>query len=77
MPGNAHRDESWWRRLRNMPNDSPAKTIAVTLAVALVGSMLVAGSAVLLRPLQIANKEAERRERIVEIARLLPGFDSL
>jgi Na+-transporting NADH:ubiquinone oxidoreductase subunit C len=63
----------WWARIRELPNDSPAKTLAVTLAVALIGSILVAGSAVLLRPLQIANKEAERQRHMIEIARLLPG----
>ena len=75
MVGDDLKDGSWWRRLRALPNDSPAKTIAVTLAVAFVCSVLVAGSAVMLRPLQIANKEAERRERILEIARLLPEID--
>ncbi len=63
----------WWTRFRELPNDSPVKTLAVTLAVALIGSILVAGSAVLLRPLQIANKEAERQRHMIEIARLLPG----
>ncbi|MBE9553542.1 MAG: hypothetical protein IMF05_08775, partial [Proteobacteria bacterium] len=38
-------------------NDRPIKTITVTLAVAFIGAMLVATSAVLLKPLQIANKE--------------------
>jgi Na+-transporting NADH:ubiquinone oxidoreductase subunit C len=66
----------WWRRLGALPNDSPLKTVAVTLAVALVCSLLVAGSAVLLRPLQIANKEAERQKRIVEIVRALPGAET-
>lgn len=57
----------WWARIRDLPNDSPLKTLMVTLAVALVGSILVAGSAVLLRPMQIANKEAERQKHLVEI----------
>ena len=64
---------SWWRRFRNLPNDSPLKTVLVTLAVALVGSVLVASSAVLLRPLQIANKEAERQKHIVDLVGQLPG----
>ncbi len=63
----------WWTRFRELPNDSPVKTLAVTLAVALIGSILVAGSAVLLRPLQIANKEAERQRHMIEIVRQLPG----
>jgi Na+-transporting NADH:ubiquinone oxidoreductase subunit C len=48
------------------------KAVIVTLAVALVGSILVAGSAVLLRPIQIANKDAERQKRLVEIIRQPP-----
>ncbi len=63
---------SWWARFRALPNDSPAKTVAITLAVALAGSALVAGSTVLLRPLQQANKEAERPAHIAEILRQLP-----
>jgi Na+-transporting NADH:ubiquinone oxidoreductase subunit C len=67
----------WWRRFRELPNDSALKTLVVTLAVALVGSVLVAGSAVLLRPLQIANKEAERREHFAELVRQLPEIAEL
>lgn len=64
---------SWLKKLREMPNDSPVKTVMVTLMVCLVGSILVAGSAVLLKPAQDANKERERQARIAEIVGLLPG----
>ncbi|NQV54739.1 MAG: hypothetical protein HQ503_02680 [Rhodospirillales bacterium] len=47
----------------------------MTLAVALVGSILVASSPVLPKPLQIANKEEERRNRIEEIVRRLPDAE--
>ncbi len=66
---------SWFDRLLAMPNDSPLKTVIVTLAVCLVASILVAGSAVLLRPAQEANRERERLARIGEIAALLPGVE--
>jgi Na+-transporting NADH:ubiquinone oxidoreductase subunit C len=69
----ARRGVSWWDRFRALPNDNPLKTLVITLAVALAGSILVAGSAVLLRPLQIANKEAERQKHFAELARRLPG----
>ena len=69
----ARRGGTAWDRFRALPNDSPLKTLAVTLAVALAGSILVAGSAVLLRPLQIANKEAERQAQFAELVRQLPG----
>ncbi len=58
-----------------MPNDSPLKAVIVTLAVCLVASILVAGSAVLLKPAQEANKERERLARIGEISALLPGVE--
>lgn len=64
---------SWWGRFRSLPNDDPLKTVAMTLMVAFLASVMVAASAVLLRPLQIANKEAERQKRIVEIIQQLPG----
>jgi Na+-transporting NADH:ubiquinone oxidoreductase subunit C len=67
--------ESWWRRFLALPNDDPVKTVAVTVAVAFCGSILVAGSAVLLKPLQTANKAAEQRKHFVEIIRQLPGVD--
>jgi Na+-transporting NADH:ubiquinone oxidoreductase subunit C len=58
---------SWLKMLLDMPNDSAAKAIVVTLIVSLVASVLVAGSAVLLRPAQIANKQLEQKKRILEI----------
>lgn len=65
---------SWLRRLQELPNDSPAKMVIVTLLVCLIGSVLVAGSAVLLKPAQEANKERDRQARIAEIVSRLPGI---
>lgn len=67
---------SWPGKLLALPNESPLKAVVVTLAVCLVASFLVAGSAVLLRPAQIANKERERQARLTEIIALLPGIES-
>jgi len=53
---------------------SPLKTLTVTFCVALVCSVLVAGAAVLLKPLQVANKEAERQRHITGIIEQLPGL---
>jgi Na+-transporting NADH:ubiquinone oxidoreductase subunit C len=58
---------SWYRKLLNTPNDSAAKAIVVTLIVSLLASVLVSGSAVLLRPKQIANRQLEQKKRILEI----------
>lgn len=55
------------RRFRDLPNDSPAKAVIVTLLVCIFASVLVAGSAVLLRPKQIANKQFEQMRQIGEI----------
>ena len=63
----ARTQDSWWRRVRALPNDDPVKTVAITMLVAFMASVLVAGSAVLLRPYQISNKEAERRKHVEEI----------
>ncbi len=65
---------SWFAALRDTPNDRPLKTIAVTLLVCLAASILVAGSAVLLRPAQNAAKERDRQARMVEITAKLPGI---
>ena len=55
------------RCLRDLPSDSPAKAIIVTLVVCIVASAVVTVSAVLLRPKQIANKQLEERRQIAEI----------
>jgi len=63
----------WLRRLRALPNDHPVKTLVVVLLVCLCASLLVTGSAVLLRPAQLANQEHERQARLAEIIAQLPG----
>lgn len=68
---------SWWARFRDLPNDNPFKTVAITLAVALAGSILVAGSTVLLRPYQLTHKEAERYSNIAELLQQLPKADDI
>jgi len=62
------------RRFLGMPSDHPFKTLAVTLIVALVCSALVTGAAVILKPLQLANKEAERQRHIIDIINRMPGI---
>jgi Na+-transporting NADH:ubiquinone oxidoreductase subunit C len=55
-------------------NDSPLKAIVVTLCVCLAASILVTGTAVLLKPMQAANREREREARIAEIVARLPSL---
>ncbi len=57
------------------PAESGRKTLLVALAVCLVCSIVVASAAVLLKPIQAANREAERKRILVEIAGLMqPGL---
>ncbi len=74
MASPARNGASWFAALRDMPNDRPLKTIAVTMLVCLAASILVAGSAVLLRPAQNAAKERDRQARMLEITAKLPGI---
>ena len=62
-----------WSRFRDLSNESPWKAVIVTVAVCLVGSILVSATAVLLKPRQLANQERERLARIVEIVGEVPG----
>lgn len=73
MPDNDHHEAerggafSVFGWLRGLPNESPVKSVVVTLFVCVFASVLVAGSAVLLRPKQIANKQLEQERQIAEI----------
>ena len=59
-----------------LPNDSFKKTVAVALALCLVGALVVSGSAVILRPLQEWNKSKDEKVNILEVADLYqPGVD--
>lgn len=52
-----------------MSNQQTAKyTIAVTLVMCLVASVLVAGSAVMLRPHQVANKAIDFKKNVLKVA---------
>ena len=73
MPDIENNQSSLWARFLAMPNDRPIKTLIVTLAVAFTGAVLVATSAVVLKPLQIINKELDRRQHIEDMVRNLPG----
>ncbi len=53
-----------------LPNDSFKKTVAVALALCLVGAVVVSGSAVILRPLQQWNKSKDEKINILEVAGL-------
>lgn len=54
-----------------LPNDSFQKTLAVALALCLVGAVLVSGSAVALKPLQESNKSKDEKVNILDVSGLL------
>jgi len=60
-----------------MSPDHPAKTVAVTLSVCLVCAVVVSMSAVLLKPLRLANLERERSQHLLEILENAPGISDL
>jgi len=68
---------NWLQRLRDMPNDRPAKTFIIALTVSLVCALVVSTTVVLLKPLQLANRERERQQHILDIVARLPGIEEL
>lgn len=67
----------WLRKFLAMSPDHPAKTVTVTLSVCLVCAIVVSVSAVLLKPLRIANLERERSQHILEILENARGISEL
>ncbi len=59
--------------LKNLSNDSIAKTLIVAVALCLVCSIVVSGSAVYLRPLQNANKALDKQRNIISVAGIATG----
>jgi len=55
----------------SLPNDDPKKTIIVAFLLCLVCSVLVSTSAVMFKPLQLANKEADIKKNILAVTGLL------
>jgi Na+-transporting NADH:ubiquinone oxidoreductase subunit C len=55
----------------DLPNDSFKKTVMVALWLCLAGAVVVAGSAVSLKPLQESNKARDEKVNILEVAGLL------
>jgi Na+-transporting NADH:ubiquinone oxidoreductase subunit C len=55
-------------RLLDMPNDSMFKTFAVAILLCLICSFFVSMSATVLKPLQVANKELDKRKNILAVA---------
>ena len=58
-------------KILSLPNDDPKKTIIVAILLCLVCSILVSTSAVMFKPLQIANKQADIKKNILAVTGLL------
>lgn len=65
------RAQIYAQRILALPNDSFEKTVVVAFALCLAGAVLVSGSAVVLKPLQVSNKEADEKVNILEVAGML------
>jgi len=66
--GLVEKSKIYAQHILSLPNDSFEKTIAVAFALCLVGAVLVSGSAVILKPLQVSNKAADEKVNILEVA---------
>jgi Na+-transporting NADH:ubiquinone oxidoreductase subunit C len=74
MPKSDANNPSWIKKALALPNDSIEKTLIVAVGICLVCSVVVAGTAVFLKPVQAANKALDFKRNVVEVAGLLsPG----
>jgi Na+-transporting NADH:ubiquinone oxidoreductase subunit C len=67
----------WWRKFLDLPNESLTKTLMVAFMLAIVCAIIVSVTAVTLRPLQEANLDLRRQERMQEMVASLPGIAEL
>lgn len=69
--GYVEKAKAYALRIMALANDSFEKTVVVALALCLVGAVLVSGSAVVLKPLQVSNKAEDEKVNILEVAGML------
>ncbi len=65
------------KRVLDLPNDDPRKTLFVAVSVALICAITVSLTAVLLRPVQVANLQREREAQLALIIAQLPGMEEI
>ena len=61
----------WFSAIFHAPKDSTRNIVGVAVALSIVCSVLVSGTAVLLRPLQLSNEKQYRQRIVLEVAGLL------
>jgi len=77
MPSeNQSKPASVWNFLA-LPNDSTAKTYIMATLVCLVCAVFVSVSAVALKPLQILNKELDKKKNILQVVGLYQDGDDI
>ncbi|MEW5056732.1 Na(+)-translocating NADH-quinone reductase subunit C [Cycloclasticus sp. 46_83_sub15_T18] len=76
MPNENQSKPSAWNFLA-LPNDSTAKTFIMATLVCLVCAVFVSVSAVALKPLQVLNKELDKKKNILQVAGLYQDGDDI
>lgn len=77
MPGNPTNSSDGQKRsgligsLLALPNDNTVKTLVVAILLCLVCSVLISTAAVSLKPLQVANKDVDRKRNILQATKLM------
>ncbi len=66
-----NKNKGMFASILGLPNDDPKKTIIVAFLLCLVCSVLVSTSAVMFKPLQVANKQADIKKNILAVTGLL------
>lgn len=66
-----------WRRLLALPNESRTKTLAIAFIVSAVCAVVVSGAAVVLGPIQQANRAAEQEARMQAMLAAMPEMAAL
>lgn len=73
----AEKKSGFFAGILNLPNDSTKKTVIVATLLCLVCSVLVSAAAVMLKPLQIANKKADIKKNILLVSGLPADKESI
>lgn len=67
----------FWRRFLARPNTDRTKMLGVAFLVALGCGVVVSSAAVTLRPIQEANRDAERQQLMAQMLARLPGMQQI
>lgn len=75
-PGESAAPRGWLGAIFNAPQNSTRNIVVVAVALSIVCSVIVSGTAIFLRPLQLGNERENKQRIILEVAGLLdPSAD--